>query len=290
MTSARTIRLKIDLDSLDSFKDINGRTPVMWNGADVEFQVAFFRGNVLVDDIANYATISLAVKAMNATPDTAPYMEETVSSANITTGMTLAQWNAGTHQHASFRFSAAESTLPLAGAAAVNFWMVVYGTLTDAAQFTAGCTVLQVKEDRINPATQGPVQAGNIIPALAEYDGSGEYALTTVAGRNYRWDKGANDTNLVNGTETITTSGTVFIAQGASCTLNGTAEELVTAVVRLNPFLTADECDARYAALLSASIQANSIRLLGPDGNYYYLAVALDADGNPPAPFQASAP
>ena len=291
MTSARTIRLKIDVASLDPFKDVlTGTNPSFWNGADVEFQVAFFRGNALVTDIANYSTVSLAVKAATAAATASPYMEKTVSSGSITTGLTLADWNAGTGQHCSFRFSAAEATLPLGGLASVNFWIVIYGTLTDAAQCTFGCSLLQVKEDRINPPTNGPVQAGNIIPALAAYDGSGEYTLTTVAGRNYKWTKGADDTNLVNGTETITTSDTTFIADGTSVTLNGTPEALVTAVVRLNPFLTADECDARYAAILSASIQSNSFRLLGPDGNYYYLAVALDADGNPPAPFQASAP
>jgi hypothetical protein len=63
------------------------------------------------------------------------------------------------------------------------------------------------------------------------YNGSGAYTLSGLtAGRSYYWLKGANDTSLVNGTETLSTSG-LFIAQGTSATLNGTNSASVTAAV-----------------------------------------------------------
>jgi hypothetical protein len=67
---------------------------------------------------------------------------------------------------------------------------------------------------------------------VGSYSGGGASVVVTTAGRHYSWVKGGSDTNVVNGTETLTATGT-FVAQGASVTLHGTALAAVTARVRL---------------------------------------------------------
>ena len=69
----------------------------------------------------------------------------------------------------------------------------------------------------------------NSVPANAVYSG-GTYTLPLTAGRTYTWTKGANDTSLVNGTQTLNATGT-FVAQGSSVTLNGSGSSVITATV-----------------------------------------------------------
>lgn len=64
------------------------------------------------------------------------------------------------------------------------------------------------------------------------YDGSGNYTLTGLtASSSYQYTDAANDTGLVNGTETLP-GAAPFTAQGTSVTLTGTPGALVTAIVQ----------------------------------------------------------
>jgi hypothetical protein len=72
------------------------------------------------------------------------------------------------------------------------------------------------------------------------YSGLGAVAVAVTAGRQYTYVKGANDTNLQNGTEVLTASGS-FIAQGTTVVLGGTALAAVTARVRLVSWTLTEE-------------------------------------------------
>jgi hypothetical protein len=72
--------------------------------------------------------------------------------------------------------------------------------------------------------------SANLVPT-ANY-ASGTYALSgIVSGQTYYWTKGANDTSLVNGSTTLTSSGS-FTATTSTTTLNGTGTSAITATVR----------------------------------------------------------
>lgn len=234
-----------------TFKDaLTGKTPATWQGNDLQFELGIFNGTEAAPtpaDLSNFASLKCEVFAMaGAAPTGAALMSKTVTSFADT--LDLADWQAGTAQHAVFIFTAQESNLDLGSNPYVDFWMVFSGT-TDAPDGfldTFGHSIFRVYADGTPATALGPVQAGSIIPALAEYDVSGEYALSgLVAGNVYQYVKSTNDTNLVNGTETLVASG-FFTAQGTTATLNGTPEAAVTATVRPDPYLTITQADARY--------------------------------------------
>ena len=60
-----------------------------------------------------------------------------------------------------------------------------------------------------------------------------------AVGKALRWTKGANDTSVTNGGDTINTSGQDFFTQGVSITLNGARSgQAVTAIIFGSPYLT----------------------------------------------------
>jgi hypothetical protein len=80
-----------------------------------------------------------------------------------------------------------------------------------------------------------PLDAAEVVKANiienATYSGGAYTRSGLVTGRWYRYTPGANDTNLVNGTETLTASGD-FQAQATSVVMNGTSSTSVTATVQ----------------------------------------------------------
>ena len=72
--------------------------------------------------------------------------------------------------------------------------------------------------------------SSNLVPS-ANYS-SGAYSLSgIISGQSYYWSKGANDTSLVNGSTTLTSSG-VFTATTSTTILNGSGTSAITATVR----------------------------------------------------------
>ena len=74
------------------------------------------------------------------------------------------------------------------------------------------------------------LDATNLAPTA--YDGSGNATVTGLTeGNHYYYLPGGNDLTLVNGTETLTTSG-IFTAQGTGVTLTGTPSAVTTATLK----------------------------------------------------------
>jgi hypothetical protein len=78
----------------------------------------------------------------------------------------------------------------------------------------------------------GSDPAYNLVPQSTNYSGGGTYTLTGLTvGFIYYWSPGlANDTSLVNGSQTLTTAG-AFTAQGTTVTLHGTVSAQINAQV-----------------------------------------------------------
>lgn len=252
--SAQRLRLPFNADQIgEKPKDIlTGNTPRMWRGANLRVEATLFKGKVnaeALQDLSNIASLTLEVFALsNGAPTGAALMSQTVAAVNLDTGLTLSEWQADNGQHALFEFDDQDTNLNLSGAAKVNFWLVLSALTQDspAKLITLGATTLTVYEDGTPASAEGPVQGGNILPGGASYDGSGDYVLSGLTvNRVYKWSPGANDTTLVNGAQTLTEEGN-FTAQGTSATLTGTPSAAVTAIVREDVYLNAQESDARY--------------------------------------------
>ena len=158
---------------------------------------------------------------------------------------------AGCRQHFEIPFSPLDLELA-ATKDGTKYYLVLYATLNTGESVTLAQTELEIVRDNVPDNDVLPVQAGNLVGEGAVYDGGGHYAITGLAaGKALRWSKGANDTSVTNGGDTINVSGQNFFTHGATITLNGTAGEPVTAVVWNAPFFTADEVAALMATALA---------------------------------------
>ncbi len=283
------IRCEVDVTSRDPFRDLfTGVPPQAWWGVGVEFQFGFFKGsgaNRTLLDISDFAI----VKALVTAGQTSSAPLAIAIAPLLDTGLTLDEWTDGVSArngferaaHAIVSFLGSEFQFDLATATKKAFWLTVHGATddepTDPDCF--GCSTLTVIADAL-PATEGAVQAGNLIPALAAYDADGNYTLNDLTiNRVYKWSKNANDTSVVNGTETLVATG-VITAQGATVTLTGTALALVTATVWPNPTLGADDMDARYLRWEKPLAFADGIPLiLADDGLCYKIKLKKTPNG-----------
>lgn len=169
-------------------------------------------------------------------------MERIIEAADINPVFTMEEWLARTAQHAVIDFTAEETKLDLQGKEQREFFLVVIGTTTDPAprRITLGWASLTMHDDGDDELDTNPALGSSLIPVGSVYDGDGEFVLAVTANKTYGYAMGANEISLANGTEELTEAGN-FVAQGATVTLTGTPNELVTATVRTPVYLTADE-------------------------------------------------
>lgn len=242
------VRCEVDVDEIvKPFLTIKGGTPRIWQGVGVEFQLLLKRDGAILD-VSNIAYLSLTVLAKARTG--APYMTATVAGGNLDNTVVAATWNDGSKQHAAVPFTGEETNLT-GSESGTEYFLILHGYTTDAPTDpdNFGWSKLMVHSDGV-PTDAGPVQAGNSVPVGATYDGSGHYALTVLADTYYRWTAGANDTSVTNGTEPVLVTGTNFVTQSTSVTLNGTAGAAVTATIRKSPTLPADDIRALIQDLI----------------------------------------
>lgn len=265
-----TLRLTCDqAQAPGGLADALGGPVKFWRGNPVRFQL-LLNSNGEIVDIDQFASITVEVFAAQA-ENLSPLMSATVAkdATGWDSGCTAEEWEARTSAHAYVDFSAGETLLDLDDAASADFWMVVSAApLADTAQpVTFGGGTLTVHEDATPGSATGAIQPGTVIPNGATYDGAGLYTLAVTAGRVYQWEPGANDTNLVNGTITLTATGATT-ALGSSVALHGTPSAAVTAVVRVGGFYTADDVEALYARVTAGSVDPNGT-VVGKAGDLY---------------------
>ena len=248
------IRPKVIVNKRTQFQDaLTSQAPEIWRGNDIKIEAAFFENDALVD-VSCFDSVNLVIKD----PDDlggANIYEETVAYADINRSLVLANFTAGTDQHATFEIATSNSRFDMQGANTRKLWLVFYALTTDtpAKEITLGATLLTVHEDGAGTLENSPVVGDSLIPNGAVYDGSGNYVLAVTANKVYTWEKGANDTQIDNDGNVITTTETRFTAGTTEVTLSGTPDALVTAMVYRPSYYTAEESDARYT--LAAPIQ-----------------------------------
>lgn len=142
------IRLGVDTAQMGAINDvITGNSPMFWNGVDLQFELAFFRGAALAD-ISNLASITIDLKT-SLDKTSLPLMSATLSSGSFDMDLLLADWNAGAQadSHALITFTAAQANLFLTDDA-VTFWLVISALTGDAPahKVVLGATPLTVVE------------------------------------------------------------------------------------------------------------------------------------------------
>jgi hypothetical protein len=243
------IRLKVDqLNPWSVIDLLTGSTGVVPNGNDLQLETGIHFKD-LVTDISNIDQITAKVLS-GQEADAELMLSDTLAADDLKQDLTVEDWNGLDPDdcHALFTFAHGLTKFDLGGEKEKEFWLLITAKTVDAPyrEVTLAAGAIIWRQDGEDDGV-GPVQGGNIIPGGAEYDGDGEYTLEDLTvGKVYSWSPGANDTNLVNGDQTLTEEGN-FTAQDTSVVLNGTPLEDVTAVVRSKVYLDADESDARFA-------------------------------------------
>lgn len=200
-------------------------------------------------DVSNLTLLTFVLKDPNNLGGLPPIPPKSVSLFNTT--LTPEAWNAGNDQHALIQYSASETLPDLGGQPEKTFYWSVRATTNLGKSVTAGSGLLTIYDDGQSGQPEPiPPVGSSLVPSGTLYSGGGSYVLTGLtAGTYYSWEKGANDTDLVNGGETLTSTGW-FLAQGPTVTLHGTASALITALVRWPRIYTAVEVDAKFAGTL----------------------------------------
>lgn len=249
-------RIRVALNSQDRGSEggstdiVTGENPRGWVRTDLQFEFGIFQETELAT-LSNMASVQVTVKPSGNRRASA-VLRRTITAADLNLTLTPEQWQAGTHQHFKVPFTAAETRIDLNGETEAEFFLSVVGYTTDvpSRRIPLGTCIFVLEDDGSEDADDDATPIGaSIIPSPSVYSGAGEFLLENlVAGRHYSWAKGTNDTDVVNGAQTISASGT-FIAQGTSVLLRGTASQLVTAVMRYPVGATMDDL---YAALAGA--------------------------------------
>lgn len=223
------------------------KTPAVWRGNDLRIEIALLdpSGVSVITDVSFIASVLVMVSASQT--DSTKQIDRVISADGINQGLTQQEWDANTNQHLVCEFNNEETKLNLGGQASKDFWLTVAITTTHtpAKKFTVYAGLCKWVEDG-TPANEGNVVGGNYIPDNATYDVGGAYSLSGLtAGRTYLWTKGSNDTNLVNGGDTLTVNG-IFNSLDGTAVLHGTPGTAVTCTVRSGVYPTIDEADTRY--------------------------------------------
>lgn len=291
MISAKRNRVRVAINEAkrgEEFVDVLTNTsPGGWRGSAMQVEFAIFsRKPDLTDDLVNvaeYSSILCEVRDYKERTSNL-LMSKLIAVADMNTALSVSEWEAGTAQHGILRFSSLETNIDLLGQNSRDLWMAFSAVVAeDAEPITLGGARFVMGEDgSLIDARSIPPLGASLIPLGAAYDGIGQYVLPVTAGKNHLWTKGANDTSVVNGTETVMASGSTFVAQGNSVTLTGTAGQLVTATVRYPVYLTADEGDARYLTNVARVIKpAGVIEEYRSENGAWRRLEGVDNDGRP---------
>jgi len=233
-------RLNTVANTVDS---ITGFKAVVWRKNQWRFQVGFELNSAMVD-ASNFDSITIEiVPAKNKLAE--PLVRRTVGRANITAVVTRNQWNAGTHQHAQFDFTSEDTDISIMGRNSRNLLAICSVLMLSGQTIVAGYAEITIYESGARHDTGGIIHGGNVIPANSFYDANGQFVFNCTAGRLYSVAKGAHDTSITNGNQTILLDGN-FTAQTASLIFVGTPLARVTFFLRSTVYLTAAESDARY--------------------------------------------
>jgi hypothetical protein len=246
--SSERIRFLLDQQSDSPAIDaITGNIARAARGNDTRIEVGL---SVTIDDvqtildISNIDYLTFTLKDENDREGASPIPQRSQSTMDLS--LDQASWDDGSKQHAVFEYTAEEMRVELGNANEKRFFWSVRVRTVDGKEYTAGVGFLILYKDGVGGVTPSvPAIGSSIIPAGTQYSGAGAYVLNGLTpGLYYSWEKGASDTDLVNGTETLTATGW-FLAQGTSVTLHGTASQLITALVRWPRLATLNDVDAK---------------------------------------------
>jgi len=133
---------------------------------EVDLQICLKNADGTLVDISTLIDLTLEIYE-NSTAATQVSAPITLPSASFNTALTLSQWNLGTHQHATFNLTSAQTNIP-AETRQLTVWAVIYGTLSDGGRRTFGAGTLTILNG--NAGGDPPLEAlPPLYPTLSQF-------------------------------------------------------------------------------------------------------------------------
>lgn len=111
-------------------------------GDEADLQLCLKNADGTLVDISTLVDLTLEIYE-NSTAATQVSTPITLPSSSFNTALTLSQWNLGTHQHATFNLTSAQTNIPTE-TRQLTVWAVIYGTLSDGGRRTFGAGTLTI--------------------------------------------------------------------------------------------------------------------------------------------------
>ncbi len=138
------IRLAVPSGNEKSFTEkLTNRTPFFWRGTDIQFELAIFYKDELLD-VSNLTSLTLEVKPF-ATPTDAAVMTRTVDVFNA--ALVEEGWDDDSDQHCVIPFTHEETAPDIGSGKDKTFWLVISAINGDGEKVTLGVTTIKAMED-----------------------------------------------------------------------------------------------------------------------------------------------
>lgn len=170
-----------------------------------------------ISTLTGITSITMLAKASREDTESAALMASTVAAADFET-CTLSQWVAGTSQHVTFEFTAAEANLDLSGSTKRVLWLVFKALLSSGDSVILGrgfLTLHEVNADATGTPPENPAPALSAAEADARFvrfDGTQTLEtsekLQALTNLGLAWLAGST---LANGKVTLSTGQTIFV-------------------------------------------------------------------------------
>jgi hypothetical protein len=160
-------RVRIAADSVRAgtvIDNLTGKSPEIWRGADMQFEIGVFFNGTLATDISNIASITVELKSPT-NPSGPALVAVVVPAANLTSDVTSVNWRNQTAQHCIAQFTADDTNFDLDGALSASLWLVIGVTTADAEAlyFPIGVGLITVRESGFS---RGDTQISLVTPPV----------------------------------------------------------------------------------------------------------------------------
>lgn len=181
-----------------------GAQPQFFRAQGVAVQVGVFDGSGNPVDLSNLTYLQLVL--MPSATALVPVFVKTILAASLNTLITVAGWNAGTAQNASFVLTAADTDQSLSGGTSHDYWLAIQG-MAGGVPITYGAGPVTL----YNPGSSIPAPAlGGDVGYAEQTNGSGNSTVTPLS---------QNDTQIVTLAGSASTRkiilGTIGVVAGA---------------------------------------------------------------------------
>lgn len=145
-------------------------SPEWYRGVALRVECAVYEATA-ISSLSAVSSLTMSVRASREDTTSAALMSKTVAAADFGS-CTAPQWLAGTHEHAAFEFTAAETNLDLSGGGKLEVYVVFKALLSDGDEVIIGTgrgLVIEANAGAVGDPPENPAPALGAAEADARF-------------------------------------------------------------------------------------------------------------------------